>query len=67
VIADNQIGGAARLLLNLFGVEQSFVSARSEIGQQAGGFQDLCHIYKDTRQAEITEQVKRVQSRKIAT
>ena len=27
----------------MFGVERPIVSARSEIGQQAGGFQGLCH------------------------
>jgi hypothetical protein len=43
---DNQIGGAPRLLLDLFGVERSFVSSRSEIGQQIGGFQGLCHTLR---------------------
>src|SRR5262245_27306280 len=51
--ADNQIGGAARLSLNLFGAERPFVSARSEIGQQVGGFKGSCHMLNTRRQKSL--------------
>src|SRR5262245_22593769 len=51
--ADNQIGGAAGYQLDLFGSERSFFSARSEIGQQAGGLKGSCHMLNTRRQKSL--------------